>query len=264
MIFTFTGTGNSLYVAQMLAKHLGERITLIRDELATEPGRRSINLRDERRVIWVFPIYSWGVPPVVKRFIRSVRFHAADGLGHHMVATCGDDSGLADKIWRRLISRRGWTPMGAYTVIMPNTYTLMKGFNVDPPKLARQKLEAAPKRVEAIAGYIKGGLMETQVTRGRWAWIKTKWIYPWFQRHAMSPKPFHTTDACVGCGECARACPLENIVMYKRRPTWRDDCALCLRCYHICPNHAVAYGRATASKGQYLCPFTPLSLFLEN
>ena len=29
---------------------------------------------------------------------------------------------------------------------------------------------------------------------------------------------------------------------------------MCLRCYHICPRRAVAYGKSTATKGQYLNP----------
>ena len=35
------------------------------------------------------------------------------------------------------------------------------------------------------------------------------------------------------------------------RPAWSDRCALCLRCYHICPHRAVQYGRATAAKSRY-------------
>ena len=35
------------------------------------------------------------------------------------------------------------------------------------------------------------------------------------------------------------------------RPTWGPNCALCMRCYHLCPNHAINYGRETENKGQY-------------
>jgi Fe-S-cluster-containing hydrogenase component 2 len=34
------------------------------------------------------------------------------------------------------------------------------------------------------------------------------------------------------------------------RPFWRDNCMLCSRCYHICPRHAVQYGKTTVGKGQ--------------
>ena len=32
------------------------------------------------------------------------------------------------------------------------------------------------------------------------------------------------------------------------------DCTSCLACYHVCPKHAVQYGRRTKRKGQYLNP----------
>ena len=36
----------------------------------------------------------------------------------------------------------------------------------------------------------------------------------------MSPRPFHASDACVGCGICARSCPTGNITMKGGRPAW--------------------------------------------
>lgn len=70
----------------------------------------------------------------------------------------------------------------------------------------------------------------------------------------MSPKPFRHTEKCTSCGLCSRSCPMENIAMKPGGPEWGKHCALCLRCYHICPTHAVAYGKATDGKGQYICP----------
>lgn len=251
MILCFSGTGNSLYVAKMLAGHLNDKVIELKDELLLD---RRLVCNGEPRLVWVFPIYSWGVPPVVKHYIQRVSLRGATGLGHYMVATCGDDAGLAHKQWRKLIKRRHWADIGAFTVQMPNNYTLMKGFDTDPAEVADLKMKAAPAVVKSIADDIAEQLIIDKAKKGRWAWIKSRVIYPWFVRNAMSPQPFHATEACNGCGLCAKSCPLENVMMWKHRPEWRDRCALCLRCYHICPQHAVAYGKATAGKGQYLCP----------
>ena len=129
----------------------------------------------------------------------------------------------------------------------------MKGFDVDPEALAREKLEASKQRVAEIARRIKNGETDDDVIKGRFAWFKSNVIYPWFRRFAMSPKPFHATADCTGCGLCSRRCPLGNITMDdSRRPCWGNDCALCLRCYHVCPVAAVQYGKATRGKGRYL------------
>lgn len=167
------------------------------------------------------------------------------------VMTCGDDTGNTSRQLRRVIALTGGHVRATFSVIMPNTYVLMKGFDTDPEDVAEAKLDAAPARVAAIADAIACGFSGDDVVRGRFAWFKSAVIYPWFRRFAMSPKPFHATDDCVGCSICARACPLANITMREGRPSWGDDCALCLRCYHICPRRAVAYGNATRGKSRY-------------
>lgn len=249
MIAVFSGTGNSLWVARRLAAATGDTLYIL------PLGHDVPAPQAARRVIWVFPVYSWGVPPAVYAIIKDIDIEGADRCEHFAVMTCGDDAGYADRMWTRMIERRGWRAAGAWTVQMPNTYVLMKGFDVDPADVAAAKLRDAAPRTDAVAAAIlgrkPGDKPAADVLRGRFARIKTGVIYPWFVRHAMSPRPFHSLDSCVGCGLCASTCPMGNINMDGRRPRWADRCALCLRCYHICPSHAVAYARATDGKGQW-------------
>ena len=175
----------------------------------------------------------------------------AEGAIHYMVTTCGDDIGETASQWRKIAEKRNWATASAYSVIMPNTYVLMKGFDVDPVELSTEKLKLAPQRIEEIARRIAAGTQGDILTKGSWAKIKSSIIYPWFVRFCMSPKPFRSNGRCIGCGKCSRACPMDNITMEGDRPQWHDRCALCLRCYHICPCDAVEYGKATEGKGQY-------------
>ena len=261
MILCFSGTGNSALVARELQRHIGGGVLMLRDELLRDVGKELIVVPEGEPVVWVFPIYSWGVPPVLVPFLRRSRLKITPehSTPHFLVCTCGDDTGYADRQWEKVIGRRGWSPRGAFSVQMPNTYVLMKGFDVDSPDVVQTKLDAMPARVAHIADKIKKGYGSSEMTRGSWAWLKTYVIYPWFVAFCMSPKPFHATDVCVGCALCARKCPLQNITMQSggndekpdsiERPHWGSRCALCLRCYHICPHHAVAYGVSTATKG---------------
>ncbi len=151
----------------------------------------------------------------------------------------------------------------------------MSGLDVDTAELAQHKLSAASLRIREIARSIadfRAGSGDcpnelADVVRGRFAWIKTRIIYPWFVRHAMSPKPFRYTRECISCGKCAAICPLRNITMSepsgkstdsserrRKRPVWGTDCAFCLACYHVCPRHAVMCGDKTGTKGQYMNP----------
>jgi len=250
MILVFSGTGNSLAVARELQRHTGGEITVLEHGLLTDPAATVLEVPEGEDVVWVFPIYSWGLPPVVARFIRKAKIKGAHEARHFMVCTCGDDIGYADSQWRKLTGRRGWNPRGAFSVQMPNTYVLMKGFDVDTPEVAAAKTAAMPGRVAAVAAAIARGFSDSDVVRGSMAWLKTAVVYPWFCRFCMSPRPFRHTDACTGCGLCSRRCPLGNICMKDGGPEWGDRCALCLRCYHECPAHAVAYGKETEAKGQ--------------
>lgn len=255
MIVFFTGTGNTRHCSQLLAEELGESLhELCTDELR-KPANASLDIpKEEQRIIWAFPTYSWGIPPVVARYIAEVKLSIrAANATHYMLTTCGDDMAYTDRQWRRILGKRGVRAAEAFAVEMPNTYTLMKGFDVDSPEVERRKLEACGERIRHIADAIRNG-KPSELIRGTFPAVKSSVIYPWFKRFAMSPKPFHANEGCISCGLCARSCPMENISMNDGLPAWGDNCALCLRCYHICPRHAVAYGNATDGKGQYMCP----------
>lgn len=241
MILVFSGTGNSRRIADRLAELLGDTTANIVGSTPT--------IAAGERVVWVFPVYSWGVPPVVRQQIQKMDLSSAgDNIA---VMTCGDDCGLTHKMWRRDIAKAGGRALATYSVQMPNTYISMKGFDVDSDSVAQAKLDAAESRVIEIAENIKSGKLCDDVAKGSFAMFKTGIVYPWFMRYAMSPRPFHATEACTGCASCAKYCPLNNIGMTDGRPCWGKQCAGCLRCYHLCPHHAVAYGKATAGKGQW-------------
>ncbi len=261
MIIYFTGTGNSRLVAERLHEcyHPDDKqrnkLYCLEGDRLLHPGRQLLETADGSLVIWVFPVYSWGVPPVVLRFIDKVRFKGAEKARHYMVCTCGDDVGRTDDQWRHHIGRRGWTPRGALSVTMPNTYVCMKGFDVDSPDIEAGKLVAMPGRVEEIRRAIDRGFSDSDLIRGSWAWWKTNLVYGLFRAFKMSPLPFRADpERCTSCGLCARQCPMLNIKLKDRRPQWGPACAMCLRCYHHCPVKAIAYGKETDGKGQYKLP----------
>ncbi len=240
MIVYFSGTGNSRAVAGRLADLLGESMSF----LLPAP-----DLSAEERVIWVTPIYSWGLPPVVVEAIKTAR--CRQGSQHFLVATHGDDLGNTHRQWRKLIAEKGLDAVATFSVTMPNTYVSLPFFDVDSPAVEQSKLDAMPGRVDEIARMIKSGTRVDDVVRGAFAGIKSGMIYPVFIRHALSAKPFTINESCISCGKCERSCPMQNIKLTDGHPVWGSNCAGCLGCYHICPTHAINRGRATIHKGQY-------------
>lgn len=256
MIFYFSAEGNSKAAAETIATILEDKAVSI---LSVNPER--MDLSGETLGI-VFPIYCWGVPPIMLGFIDKLSKNGQIKSGKKkiwLVCTCGDDVGMAPEMIKEKLSEKGLSLSGGWSVQMPNTYVALPGFDVDDPELERKKIETSGRLLNEIGYKIKKGDWEEIYVRGRWPRIKSGVLYPLFKRWGITPSKWHATEACVGCGICAGSCPVTNIKMVKRSdchpwPKWGDECISCMACYHSCPRHAVEYGRITRGKGQYLYP----------
>lgn len=253
MIICFSGTGNTAYCARALGRLTGDKVIMADCAMLRHPEAAVLAAGPgEQRVIWAFPTYGWLIPPVMERLMKNITITGAAEALHLMLTTCGDDMGTLAGHWRKLMSERGWKSGAAYAVQMPNTYVFLPGFNVDPADVEQRKLEHAAGSIKEIARRINSGTEGDVLLPGAMAGVKTGVLGPVFRKFYMRPGPFRHTAACTECGLCVRSCPMKNISMDGGGgPVWGKECAFCLRCYHICPHHAVAYGRQTRGKGQY-------------
>lgn len=261
MIFYFSGTGNSLWVARTLSRILGEPLVSIADELKKATEEYRYELGPDERILFVFPVHSWGPAIPVMRLIRRLSFTRGGRQtappSVYVVCTCGDECGHTARIIGKALRKRGLSPAACYSVQMPNNYVLMPGFSVDPETVEKQKLQQAPARVEAIAARIAdgGGEDVKLYHRGSLPFLKSYAVYPLFTNFAAGKNSFYATDACIGCGVCARICPTDTIrLAADGRPCWADTCVQCVACIHRCPARAIEYGKVTQRKGRYRHP----------
>ena len=119
MIYCFSGTGNTRAAALRLAELLDEEVRCFTPEELRSPSETLITTagNDDRRIIWAFPTYSWGIPPVVAGVMKKCRLSdSAVKATHIMLTTCGDDMAYTDRQWRRIMHSRSLTAAGAYAV----------------------------------------------------------------------------------------------------------------------------------------------------
>lgn len=246
MIAYFSGTGNTEWVANKLS-------TLLCDtHVVNIPTTASLDFTRVDTLAVCFPVHAWGIPAVVREFIR----HLPKDISIpyiYMVCTCGDDTGLTLYEFQDLLAEQHQQCKACFSVQMPNTYVNLPGFDVDSIHLQQQKIQRAENRLKDIAALVSERAMCQDVVKGDFPWIKSRVIRPLFNRYLVKDSFFSVTESCRSCGACERICPVGNIHLEKQ-PVWshQGSCLTCMACYHVCPEHAISFGNYTSGKGQYL------------
>lgn len=241
MIYYFSGTGNSKWVAEELARRTGDEVQSI--AALQKDGSVSVYANCGSRIGVVFPIYAWGAPLIVERFCKSLTM--MEGVYAYAVCTCGDEAGLALKRLKKMFDFRA-----AWSVAMPNNYVI--GFDLDTPEQEAKKVEAASGKLESIAKSILAGESVYEVNEGAGARMKTGFIRPMFNTFARSTRSFSVDDNCNSCGLCERICPIDAIELQNGKPVWvKKHCTQCLGCINRCPQRAIQHGTGTAKRGRY-------------
>lgn len=253
MIFYFSGTGNSRWVASQLSDYFSDTLCQIGEYERNEaPLVPEFEVKPEEKIGFVFPIHSWGIPPIVTQFIADMQLKGYNNQLVYCIMTCGDECGYTDRMFAEAIKSRGLKSRHIYSVVMPNSYICLPGFDVDNSELQAKKMEQTktdlPKLISAIASdqpisfYHKGK---------RFLKIKSGLIYNMFAKHSLTDKPYTCNDKCISCRKCVKACPVSNVELVNGKPMWKGHCTQCLACIHICPTKSIDYGKITRNKGRY-------------
>ena len=235
MIFYFSGTGNSAWVARQLAKRTGD----VACDITTL--KELPNLDNNRQIGFVFPIYAWGAPEIMVEFAKKLPKTQAFTFG---VCTCGADAGIALKQFSKV-----YPLSSSYSLVMPNNYII--GSDTDEEGGIRQKITAARAELERISGEIQRQERVYRVHEGGQAGLKSRFVNFGFNKFARSAKPFFAQDSCNGCGLCEKNCPAHAITLQDGKPVWAAQCYQCLRCINECPQQAIQYGKHTAGRRRY-------------
>lgn len=253
MILYFSATGNSAYAARLLSEETGEEMFSVKD-YGLVSHKTLPELRPDERIIFVFPVHSWGPAISMVQFLKIWKPAGYSDQSVWAVFSCGDDCGLAAEVFGKKLAAKGMNLSGYFSVQMPNNYIVFPGFDVDSKYLENKKLDAVPARISRIARVIKGEESNSDelYTKGSVPGLKTKLVYPLFSKYMSDWKRFYATDKCIGCGLCADVCPSSVIEIGEdKRPVWKGTCTQCLACIHNCPVRAIEYGNETKKKGRY-------------
>ena len=243
IIFYFTGTGNSLQAAKIIAKQL-ENCTL---QLVSTYDKLKIPAGYDR-IVFIYPVYSGQPPRCMMEFTEKTDFSANPASYYFQVASCGGTTGNSVYWMAVHLQKKGVKLSAAYKISSkPNyiaSYPITKDVTTRPGK-ARKKAEEIGKLILA---------KETTKLQNKpvklFTYMNTR-IAPKFTE---MDRDYNVSDDCISCGICAKVCPVNNIEMKDGKPTFKHNCEQCMACIHNCPKQALNYKNVTAGRIRYRNP----------
>lgn len=228
MVFYFTATGNSLYVA----KQLDDELVSIPQEM-----RKAERKYKADTIGIVCPLFEFEMPSLVKDFIRNSVFETAY---FYIVITFGCHSGGVAKRTQEFLDSIGREADYINTIIMHDNAIIV--FDMD-----QQRSIEESKRVDEYIAAIKTDIR----LRRNLIQIAAKGETDFYEGYIAQKKingPMYTfplyriTEDCAGCGTCSRVCPCGCIHTEAGRPQYDyTRCANCMACIQACPTKAIQF-----------------------
>ena len=229
-----SGTGNTKYCITKLVKLIDASADVVplEDEFIIDKIKRN------ETVILGYPTQFSNAPYMVRDFIQ---MHASLWKGRKMicVATMGAFSGDGSGCAARLLKKYGAVILGGVHIKMPDSICdskMLKKSVEENEKIIRkadEKLKEAAERIRQ-GDYPAEGLTIFAHIAGLFG--QRLWFY---KKTAGYTDQLKINQDCVGCGKCAKICPMKNITMENRRPHPGSKCTMCYRCICNCPQKAI-------------------------
>ncbi|MFA6648459.1 MAG: EFR1 family ferrodoxin [Candidatus Izemoplasmatales bacterium] len=237
----FSGTGNAYYVASKIHSRFPDTSLFFIPSIDS----KSLAIFDEIGI--VTPVYGFGLPKIVRKFIEGMTFVGNPRI--YAIFVCGGGPGISSDLTVQALKKNAKVLAYHDYVIMPDNFILMYKVNESHNQLM---LQAAEIKIDTILTNL-----EQQMTLKYCPHIFgfLKWFQKLAARFFNSTSKHYVVTGCIGCMKCVKLCPVENIIFKEKTVVFGNCCTDCLGCINICPIQAINYRRITQKKGRYFNPF---------
>lgn len=233
----YTGTGGSEMIAKLLAGKLktGNRnVTvnrIIRDEIS------GIDKLDIDYYILIFPVHSFNAPKPIYEWVEHLSGNACKTA---VISISGAGNVITNSASRqktvKLLKKSNFNVIFEEMIRMPNNW-----MNVPNEKKYTRILSKIPQKIDAISQLVLAEKRKRNIVY----WIDYLNSTLGEAEKKITRKfgnGIKVTDACNGCGLCAKNCCSSNIQIEKQtspKPKFGNRCDMCLGCIYNCPQKAL-------------------------
>ncbi|MDR0751044.1 MAG: EFR1 family ferrodoxin [Christensenellaceae bacterium] len=224
-ILYFTATGNCLSIAKQLATN--------EDSLVSIPHIKAPTHFDDEVLGIVIPIYSFGLPLLVKNFLNQITIKSNYFF---VIGTYGNMDGGFCKTVYQLLKKKGIVLDYCNTIKMVDNYLGIFDMDHERSILPEKKI---PEQLLAIKSDITSKKRFIKATNKKAGFLNLiAKAFSFLDNPGSAQKIIYADASCTKCGICTRVCPCRNVTI-EGKVTIGKYCTKCLGCIHNCPIHAL-------------------------
>lgn len=224
MIFYFTGTGNSLFVAKTIE---GNPISIPQVINKTE------QVYKDNKIGIVTPIYGHEIPEMVKNFIKSAKFQTDY---FYIILTYGNRHGGAIELTNNFCKE--YSVDVDYLNLIQMVDNWLPSFDMEEQKKIDKHID---EHLDKIINDIKCCKREIQTVTDtdrldHQQYLENKSKLP----AELYQNLYKVNEDCIKCGICKQVCPAGCISLNNDKVVYdMKNCQTCMACIHNCPKKAI-------------------------
>lgn len=253
IIYVFTGTGNTLRIAELYKKNLSSYETEIYKIRMKRNSEYKKSKNHQKKFIFepfpnpntadlvgfAFPIHGFNPPKGVMDFCKQLPI-CTPQKSSFIIKVGGEGlhfNDYAGQKLMRVMEKRGYKFLSDRLYVMP--YNMI--FRHSPEMVKTEWIYA-----DAQARLHCKMLLEKKQTKVFLPRLKS-WFVPIFRIEHIYAKvqgPFMSVNMkkCIQCMKCVKNCPMNNIRFENGKFKFGTNCALCVCCSFGCPKDAISIG----------------------
>ena len=223
LVFYFTATGNSLFVARQLS----DSPISIPQEL-----KKSKLVYEADEIGFVCPDYAGAIPKIVQEFVAKGTFKAPYIFS---VITFGNACVNVAEWWSEYAKSKGVVNNYVEPILMVDNY--LPVFDMNEQMAIDKKVDESLAKILGDIGAHKNHIGEPDM--GRFTKDMLKGLqdrhFSMTAERLLELKP----NRCISCMTCEKVCPHKNFKLGNDGLEFAGSCEYCLACVHNCPQKAL-------------------------